>query len=258
MIERVYLVLEQKRSLYICAKPKLMESILFLPGALAGKTQVEALRSKLGEQYQAYALSFPGHEKESMDERAFNIEGLADYVLHWMDENNIVAAHIFGYSMGGYIALWLARFFPKRVKCIMTVGTKFHWDKEQALKEVKMLDPDKIEAKVPAFAETLRRKHGENSWRQVLQNTAHLMTALGQYHLLEEDFRLVDTPVLLCRGENDTMVSEAETLSVASFLKYGNICFFSSRGHAFEDYTTLEISDKLIHFLKSHKSFSIK
>ena len=54
--------------------------------------------------------------------------------------------------MGGYVALQLANKHPKYVQKIITLGTKFAWDKETAAKEVKMLNPEKIEEKIPAFA----------------------------------------------------------------------------------------------------------
>ena len=78
-----------------------------------------------------------------------------------MNENYIQTIDIFGYSMGGYVALWLARFYPDRVGKIFTLGTKLKWNDEEAEKEIKMLNPEKVELKVPAFAQQLAERHGE-------------------------------------------------------------------------------------------------
>ena len=47
----------------------------------------------------------------------------------------ITRADIFGYSMGGYVALHAARRHPERIGSIMTLGTKFAWDTPTAEKE---------------------------------------------------------------------------------------------------------------------------
>jgi pimeloyl-ACP methyl ester carboxylesterase len=51
--------------------------------------------------------------------------------------------------MGGYVALKTAVLHPGRIEAIVTLGTKFHWDPENASNEVRMLNPEKIEEKVP-------------------------------------------------------------------------------------------------------------
>ena len=75
--------------------------------------------------------------------------------------------------------MYLAKQQPERVGRIMTLATKFHWDEPTAQKECGMLDADKIEAKVPAFAAALAKRHAPNNWKEVLNRTKDMLLAMG-------------------------------------------------------------------------------
>jgi len=87
--------------------------------------------------------------------------------------------HIFGYSMGGYAAICTALKHPDRISSIMTLATVFDLSPERAQKEAAMLDPGKIELKVPSFAETLKHLHGSEKWKSLLQQKAGMMKVFG-------------------------------------------------------------------------------
>jgi esterase/lipase len=140
-------------------------------------------------------------------------------VLDWMNEHYIQTIDIFGYSMGGYVALWLARFYPERVGKIFTLGTKLKWNDEEAEREIKMLNPEKVTEKVPAFALELEVRHGEHEWKSVMTRTALLMKDLAHTHLTEQDFLKIDKQILLGRGSEDTMVTSEETDYVHHLVK---------------------------------------
>jgi hypothetical protein len=42
-----------------------------------------------------------------------------------------------------------------------------------------MLQPEKVELKVPAFAQALAQLHGEHEWKSLMSKTALLMKELG-------------------------------------------------------------------------------
>jgi pimeloyl-ACP methyl ester carboxylesterase len=115
--------------------------------------------------------------------------------------------------MGGYVALRLAQRRPELMSKILTLGTKLDWSAEGAAREIRMLDADKIEAKVPAFAADLQRRHGADRWKTVLAKTADLMVGLGQEPLLTpESVSTLATPVRYGIGDRDEMVTLEETM----------------------------------------------
>lgn len=154
-----------------------------------------------------------------MPKAPFSIKLFADDVLRKMDENGISAASFFGYSMGGYVAMYLAKHYPGRVHKVITLATKFHWDEGTAQREVKMLDAEKIAQKLPDFAAALEKRHIPNNWRQVLNNTKEMLISLGADNTLKEaDYTTITQPVLVLLGDRDKMVGLDETLAVYKVL----------------------------------------
>src|SRR5690349_16612331 len=101
--------------------------LLLLHGALGAATQFNALQQQLEDTFDVSALNFPGHGGTGMPKEKFSFPLFASPVLNHIDE---VPVNIFGYSMGGYAALWIARYFPGRLNKIFTLGTKLDWNPE--------------------------------------------------------------------------------------------------------------------------------
>ena len=199
----------------------LRPKLLLLHGALGSREQFKRLIPLLSSSFEIHSFDFDGHGKNDSSS-AFSIERFSENALHYLDEHGIETADIFGFSMGGYVALNLAFTNPDRIQRIITLGTKFDWTPESAQREVGQLDANKIEAKVPQFADHLKSVHGANRWRSVLDRTGHLMTELGNSPILVEDvLSRIKHTVLVCRGEKDRMVSEDESVQVAGNLKNG-------------------------------------
>ncbi|MCW5907981.1 MAG: alpha/beta hydrolase [Chitinophagales bacterium] len=196
-----------------------MKEILLLHGALGSKDQFLDLEIAMGGKCKLHTLNFSGHGRRPSHHHAFTIQNFAHEVLDWMNEHYITTIDIFGYSMGGYVALWLARFYPERVGKIFTLGTKLKWNEEEAAREVKMLNPEIVVEKVPAFAQSLAARHGEHEWKSVMAKTASLMKDLAHTHLTEQDFVKINHTILLGRGGKDNMVTAEETEYVQHLLK---------------------------------------
>lgn len=213
---------------------------------------MEPLAERLyGEGFAPQALNFSGHGGAPFA-AGFGIEQFTAEVLAFMDEKGIEATDIFGYSMGGYVALHLASQHPKRVRKIITLATKFDWTPAGAERETKMLDPDKIEAKVPAFAQQLAERHAPNDWKLLLRKTAAMMLELGQRPLLPPGvLSKIENPCLICLGDADQMVSLAETTQAANALPNGQLHVLEQTPHPFEKVDTGALAALLCSFLTS-------
>ncbi len=211
-----------------------MKNLLLLHGALGSKEQFTELETLLSKNFKVHVLNFSGHGRRPSHHHAFTIQNFAHEVLDYMNENYLTSADVFGYSMGGYVALWLARFYPERVGKTFTLGTKLKWNEVEAEKEIKMLNAEKIAEKVPAFAESLAQRHGEHEWKSVMSKTALLMKDLAHTHLTEQDFIKIQHPVLLGRGGEDTMVSFEETDYVHHLLKNSEFKVYENVPHVIE------------------------
>ena len=200
-----------------------MKPLLLLHGAIGAKDQLEPLAKALAENYKIYLFNFSGHGGKKIDNE-FSIPDFADEVLQWIRDNQPGRISVFGYSMGGYVAMYLAAHYPAVIDKVVTLATKYHWTKEIAAKEVMMLDPDVIETKVPAFAAQLQVRHQPVPWKLVLEKTASMLLALGRSSpLTTEDYRQIKNEVLLLIGDRDKMVTLEETQTVYQHLPAGQL-----------------------------------
>ncbi len=211
-----------------------MRDLLLLHGAIGSKAQLEPLSSVLSDNFTVHSINFAGHGGEPFN-GDFSIEAFADDVLRYLDSNGISSIDIFGYSMGGYVALWIARHYPERTGRIFTLATKFEWTPAIAYIEISKLDANKISEKVPAFARMLEERHRPNDWKKVLEQTALLMTALGDENpLTVEDCAEIGSKVRVGVGDNDAMVTIGESTLLFKSLADASFVVFPDTPHPIE------------------------
>lgn len=219
-------------------------NLLLLHGAIGSSEQLIPLANQLKNKFNVHTMDFDGHGNNKNTATKFSIELFAQNILDWMNENKIVRIHIFGYSMGGYVALHLAALYPERVGQIFTLATKFNWSPEIATEQTKLLNPEKIIEKIPAFAQSLEKRHQLNNWKEVLRKTSSMMLSMGEKPPLTQSLlSLVTCPVLLAVGDNDKMVSVDETKRVSELLQNARMFIISNTAHPIEEVDVLNLCD---------------
>jgi len=205
--------------------------LLLLHGALGSVKQFEALIPLLNSDFEIITLNFEGHDG-LISNNDFSIQLFTQNVIGLLDTKGINSVNIFGYSMGGYVALNSALEYPNRINKIVTLGTKFEWSPESALKEIKMLNPEKIEEKIPQFAEKLKKEHSSENWKEVVNKTSQLMKGLSEGKAItNDDFKKINHEVTIGIGKLDTMVSIKESEMVCNFLPNGKIAILEGVPH---------------------------
>lgn len=226
--------------------PSPKEPLLLLHGALGSKAQLSPLKTELAAHFSVHSLDFEGHGRRPSD-RNFSMDHFGENVTNYMDQTGIPSAYIFGYSMGGYAALNLATANSNRIKGIVTFGTKFDWTPESAKKEVKMLNPEAIEQKVPKFAAHLKKLHPGNDWKEVLRKTAGLMLDLGaEAPLHRESLSKIEIPVHILIGDADAMVSIEESKFASDHLPQGHLHILEGFQHPLEKNDSKLLADEIV------------
>ena len=152
-----------------------------------------------------------------------------------MDGASIDQADVFGYSMGGYVALYLAATSPDRVRRVATLATKLAWTPETAARECALLDAATIRAKVPKFAAALEARHTAAGWEALLTNTAELLRELGSRpRLTNEVLASIRQPARIAVGDRDGTVTIDECVSAVRQLPQGELEVFPRTPHPFE------------------------
>jgi len=226
-----------------------MPAIILLHGALGAQSQLARLEAELQAHFSVHRLDFDGHGGRPIT-APFRIERFAQELKDYITQHQLHQAIVFGYSMGGYVALKLASQEAGLISHIITLGTKFDWSPESAARETRMLSPDLITEKVPKFADTLQARHAPTDWREVLHATAEMMIHLGDSPALDATvLGKVDIPCLILRGELDNMVAEPESQQAANALSQGRFETLSDAKHPIERVDTEQLATRIKSFL---------
>ena len=223
-------------------------SLLMLHGAIGASRQLQHIAAELSANYEIHLLDFPGHGGTSLPDQPFSIALFAEATRAYIQQHNLQQLTIFGYSMGGYVAMYFAKDHPQLINSIITLGTKFHWDEATAAKEVKMLHADTIAVKVPAFAAALEALHAPNDWKHILQRTADMMLEMGRDNPLKpDDYKTINIPSLIMLGDRDKMVSLEETVATYKQLPDARMAVLPGTPHGIEQVNAALIAYLIMH-----------
>jgi pimeloyl-ACP methyl ester carboxylesterase len=221
-----------------------MNPIILLHGALGASDQLNPLKQLLEASGRTvYTFNFSGHGGRAFPS-SFTIETFANDLDAFLLEHHLHQVDVFGYSMGGYVALWYALNHPEKINFIATLGTKFDWNPESVATELKKLNPSKIEEKVPSFAAALAKRHAPNDWKDLMHKTGDMMTALGSNPLLTVDNVLaIQNKIVVGQGDQDDMADRGYAEKIAATLPNGRFVLFSDTPHPIEKVDITKIAD---------------
>jgi pimeloyl-ACP methyl ester carboxylesterase len=225
--------------------------LLLLHGALGSKSQFSPLIPLFGDTFHVHTLDFEGHGESGPKDRPFRNNYFEENVLEYLDDHSIEKVHVFGYSMGGQIALNLAAAHPERIDRVFTLAVKFKWTPEIAAKEAAFLDADYISQKFPRYAETLEQRHVAAGWKNVLRKTKEMFLGLDTRNRSPaEEVRKISHLVRIGLGDRDNMVSLEETVEVYESLQRGELQVFPNTSHPLEKVPLSHLTYSLGDFFK--------
>ena len=226
-----------------------MNKLILLHGALGSKTQLEPLEKSLSNLFEIHTLNFSGHGGEPFSDSTFGINTFSQELRDFIIIKGLHGSHVFGYSMGGYVALRTAQSNPDLVGKIFTLGTKFDWNPLSAEREAKRLIPAIIEEKIPAFAEVLKKRHYPNDWHEVIDKTREMMLFLGHNPILTKSELLeITNDCIVARGDEDEMVTPEETEWASNHLHFGQAKTLPQTKHPIEKVDVHLLSAELTNF----------
>lgn len=225
-----------------------MKNLILLHGALGSSGQMHPFAAELETHYRIHVLEFEGHGKTAASDAPLSIESLADQLNQYIQKNKLESSYVFGYSMGGYVALYHNMIHPHGIQKVACLATKFDWDPQTAQKEAMLLSPQRILEKFPGFAQLLQQRHGSH-WEHVLGKTARMMLGLGKFPLLTQiSLPTIHTPTLLLLGDKDHMVSKEETIRTAELLKNARFEILENTFQHIEKMNPVLLKSSLIQF----------
>jgi pimeloyl-ACP methyl ester carboxylesterase len=223
-------------------------TMLLLHGALGTRAQLDALGALVTRRRPVLQVEFEGHGTTPPRERPFSVEGFVENAVAALDSAGLEKVDVFGYSMGGYVALALALAHPGRVSTITTLGTKFAWDPATAERAVGHLQPAVLTARAPDVARALAEQHvGAGGWEALIARTSAFLTGLGaRPHLGSAELARIHHRVRIMVGDRDRTVSVEESAEAFRHLPSGELMVLPRTVHPMEQVDVYRLADVLI------------
>ncbi|WP_303312487.1 alpha/beta fold hydrolase [Hymenobacter sp. BT730] len=223
--------------------------LLLLHGALGSEVQLKQLARELGAFFRVHTFSFCGHGGRPLVPADFTMPHFAQEVLHFIQDRDLAAVHVFGYSMGGYAALVAALSAGGRIKSVTTLGTKFNWAPDTVATEARLLNAEAMREKVPQFAAQLEQLHAPTLLPELLNATAAMMQELGNAPLLTpEKLASLTIPVQILVGELDKTAGVDVSEKYAAYIPHGTFEVIMNTLHPLERVNPDLLASRIIRF----------
>ncbi len=179
--------------------------LLVLHGAL-GSTELETDRLiRVWERdFRVVGLDLPGHGRSgTLSEPAPTWEPYVASSLTALERLGLGPLPVFGFSMGGGVALALARQRPDVVTRLAVHGVNVQWDRAEVEAMVGPMDPGAMEAEHPFWARRLAEVHGADRWRPLVAQMIAFTRRLPETPMPDDDLAQIAVPTLVSAGDRD-------------------------------------------------------
>lgn len=183
--------------------------VLLHGGLFDIEQQFGALIPDLAAGRRVVAVDFQGHGRTNDIDRPFSAAAFADDVLEVLDHLGIGSADIFGFSVGGAVALDLAIDHPERVRRVIVSSTSFAASGmrgSENAEAVGAMNVDMIAGTPMEAAYLAKSPHPDLQHLQVLLDKLGATYEGGFPDRTDAEIRAIAAPTLITVGDAD-MVS---------------------------------------------------
>ena len=205
---------------------------------LHGATSIgrEDYAAQLPSMSKAFLVHLPdarGHGRTRWDAAdGFEYRWLVDDLTAFVDGLGLDSFHLVGFSMGAMTALQFGARHPERLRTLVVVGITTHREPRASVGR-RLMDPEVILARDPAFATRLSRRHdagqGVGAWQRLLPAIAADIAA--QPLLTPAELHGIDCPAMVVCGDRDPFVPTEHAAGLARQFPAGRLFIAPDCGH---------------------------
>lgn len=245
----------------------------FYEGGEAGSTPVILLHGSGGTHlswppeirrlggFNVYAVDLPGHGKsEGYGEQS--IELYAKQVVDWMHSLEMYRVFVIGHSLGGAIALEIARMFPKSVPGLGLIGVGARLQIPIEILD-HLINPVTVQAALNqvtslSFCSETNPRLVELFSKQLTKVRPGVLR--GDF-LASQEFNVTDKPMnvtiptIIIAGAQDKIVPLSSTQLIVSQFSQGELSVIPDAGHMLMLEKPREVSHRLFQFLGRQRFF---
>ena len=205
--------------------------MILLHGSNSAGAEMAPLAEAFEPNVQTRAPNLIGHGGRPIPER-FSIREFAEDVVAYLDREGIDKTFITGYSTGGYIALYLARHHPQRLRGVVALATKHVFDAETVKHWVHLVEPARLGRPGNPRKGELEKAHAPQDWTAVALRNARLFEDLGRNAPLgTADLAAITVPVMLVSSDRDSIVPWPEMLALGKLIPGSHLAMFYGAAH---------------------------
>lgn len=203
--------------------------LVLLHGSNGSPGELGGFAAALQPRFEVTAPNLLGHGGRPVPD-GYTLEEMADDLLGMLSATG--PTYLFGYSLGGYLALYLARHHPALVRGVIAVAAKHVFDAAGVAHVVYLAQPERLGRPGNPRKAQLEQAHGAEHWERVTRNTQTLWQAMGaRPPLSDDDLRAIATPVLTVSGDLDSLVSLGEFHRLGTLLPNARTGLFAGSAH---------------------------
>jgi pimeloyl-ACP methyl ester carboxylesterase len=205
-----------------------LPKLLMLHGSRGTYRELLPVAEALREYCNPILPNMLGHGGRDIPAR-FSVKEMAEDVLVQMDAHGVEAMHCFGYSFGGYVALYLARHFPERIKGVCTLATKVRFDEQTISLWTKLSSVDRVRGRQ---SDLMDQRHPGQEWERLVEGLAALYRRLGEMpELSVHDLANITVPALTISADKDQLVPWSESLELGYSMPKSQGFTFAGQAH---------------------------
>lgn len=227
--------------------------LLLLHGMFGGLSNFDGLiREMEGSGYRMWVPRIPLYE---MSRSELKIPGLADWVLDFMDHFEIRRPVVLGNSMGGHVALDLARRFPDRLRSLVLTGSSGLMEKDFGTSFPKRNDREYIRERASlTFYEDLVDEKMIDEIQEVVLDTRKMIKLLSlaretHNYYMEDILPKISHRTLLVWGRQDRITPPEVGEMFRDLMPRAELKWIDRCGHAPMMERPAEFARHLIEFL---------
>jgi pimeloyl-ACP methyl ester carboxylesterase len=201
------------------------------------------LSEGLSKEFKIYVIDLPGFGSSPLLQTPFSVDDVGEKVFEWIAQQKIDKPIVIGHSLGGYVALAIAKKHPEKIAGLGLIqSTAFPDSEEKKANRNKVIEFVKAHGTDP-FIDTFvpglfyDKKHSaipevDTIARKTSKETLLAYSAVMRDRPSSIDFiKGTSAPILIVGGEKDTIITAEVTLEVGRLASNSVVHLVKNIGH---------------------------
>jgi pimeloyl-ACP methyl ester carboxylesterase len=221
-------------------------TIVLLHGFIESRKIWNDFLPRLAKEFKVLTIDLPGHGESEVVSEIHSMALMAEVVKAVMDESGISAAVVVGHSMGGHVALEVAKLFPEALNGLVLFHSQAAPDSEEVRENrrrtidivkmnrggfIRQFIPDLFDQRfVGSYGESIAglvEEAGKMSQEGIIAALTGMRDRTGGLDLLME----TQLPVLFIIGKHDSRIPYNQVLAQAILPAHSEVLFMDRVGH---------------------------